>query len=140
MRDRLFINVAYRDEIDKWKNKKILGIDLLDTKDIFLLAVSLGYNNPSEIKGKRDGFTRTSYIKIRDKAMMASIALGKKENQSSVDSYANDDASFDEAERCAEAGFAILKEMIDSANGDEELLEKRLLSRMNLMHQKNMSQ
>lgn len=137
MRDRLYINTLYRDQIEIWKEKKILGIDLLETKDVFLLAVALGMNAPADIKGKRDGFTRTSYIKSRDKSLMASLLLGKTENQEHIDKYANDDLTYEEAERCAEAGFAILKEMIETAGYDEELLEKRILSQLNLLYEKN---
>lgn len=137
MRDRLYINIAYRDEIERWKSKQILGIELLDTKDIFMLAMALGMNNPQDIQGKKDGFTRTSYIKSRDKAIMSVLLLGKDGNKDNIDSLTEDDAIFDEAERCAELGFAILKEMIDSANGDEELLEKRLLSKLQLLAEQN---
>ena len=137
MRDRLYINVQYRDQIEIWKEKKILGIDMLETKDIFLLAVALGINAPTDIKGKRDGFTRTSYIKARDKALLASLLLGKAENQEEIDKLANDDLSYDEAEKCAEAGFEILKEMIESASFDEELLEKRILAQLNLLYEQN---
>lgn len=137
MRDRLYINVRYRDQIEIWKEKKILGIDMLETKDIFLLAVALGINAPTDIKGKRDGFTRTSYIKARDKALIASLLLGKAEDQEEIDKLANDDLSYDEAEKCAEAGFEILKEMIESASFDEELLEKRILAQLNLLYEQN---
>ena len=127
MRDRLYINVLYRDQIDVWKEKKVLGIDMLENKDIFLLAVALGMGSPVEIQGKRDGFIRTSYIKSRDKSLLASLLLGKLESQEDIDRFANDDLAYEEAERCAESGFAILKNMIDSAACDEELIEKRVL-------------
>ena len=110
---------------------------MLETKDIFLLAVALGMNSPTDIKGKRDGFTRTSYIKARDKSLLASLLLGKAENQDEIDKLANDDLSYEEAEKCAESGFAVLKEMIESASFDEELLEKRIIAQLNLLYEKN---
>ena len=48
-------------------------------------------------------------------------------------------SKYDEAERCAETGFMRLKETIDSANGDSELLEKRILSQLNFLYQKNVA-
>ena len=140
MRDRLFINVSYRDSLLKeCDEKNILGFHMLEAKDIFLLAAALGLNEPRDIGGKRDGYFRTSYIKTIDKALMASILLGIEENKDKVDTYANPDINYDEAERCAEAGFIKLKEMIDSADGDMELLEKRILSQLNLLYQKNVA-
>jgi hypothetical protein len=135
MRDRLYINVLYRDQIDVWKEKKVLGIEMLENKDIFLLAVALGMGSAAEIQGKRDGFIRTSYIKSRDKSLLASLLLGKLESQEDIDKYANDDLAYEEAEKCAEAGFAILKDMIESASFDEELIEKRVLAQLNLLYE-----
>lgn len=112
---------------------------MLDTKDIFLLAVALGLNDPKEIQGKKDGYVRASYIKTYDKALLSSILLGIEENKDNVDTYANMDINFDEAERCAETGFMKLKEMIDSANGDAELFEKRILSELKFLYQKNVA-
>ena len=140
MRDRLNINLKYRDSVIKFCiENKLLGIHMLDTKDIFLLAVALGLNDPKEIQGKKDGYVRASYIKTYDKALLSSILLGIEENKDNVDTYANMDINFDEAERCAETGFMKLKEMIDSANGDAELFEKRILSELKFLYQKNVA-
>ena len=140
MRDRLFINLKYRDSVLKnCIDNEVLGIHMLEAKDIFLLAVALGLDDPKEIQGKKDGYFRTSYIKTYDKALLSSILLGVEENKENVDTYANLDVNYDEAERCAETGFMRLKETIDSANGDSELLEKRILSQLNFLYQKNVA-
>lgn len=140
MRDRLFINLSYRDPmLSEWDAKNILGMHMLETKDIFLLATALGLDDPKDIQGKKDGYVRLSYIKTNHKALMASILLGLEENRDRIDDYANEDVNYDEAERCAESGFAKLKGMIDSAGGDMELLEKRIFAQLNMLYQKNVA-
>ena len=72
MRDRLFINVGYRDSLLKeCDEKNILGFHMLEAKDIFLLAAALGLNEPRDIGGKRDGYFRTSYIKTGSRQNVA---------------------------------------------------------------------
>ncbi len=140
MRDRLFINLNYRDPmLNDWDEKNILGMHMLETKDIFLLATALGLDDPQDIQGKKDGYVRLSYIKTYHKALMASILLGLEENHDRIDEFANEDVNYDEAERCAESGFKKLKEMIDSAGGDMELLEKRIFAQLNMLYQKNVA-
>ena len=39
------------------------------------------------------------------------------------------------AEKCADTGFDVLWEIIDNAAGDENLLERRLLQKMDLWYQ-----
>lgn len=140
MRDRLFIKEAWRESIDNWKSRKLLGIDALEAKDLFLLAVSFGLDKPEDIQGKRDGYVRTSYVKtVYEKALFASILLGKSENADSIDKYANDDINFDESERCAEAGFKALQELFVEADNDPVLLEKIALERLRILFQKNVA-
>ncbi len=140
MRDRLFINLKYREGmLKKWDAENTLGMHLLETKDIFLLATALGLNEPKDIDGKKDGYVRLSYIKTYHKSLIASILLGLAENKENVDAFANADVNYDEAERCAEAGFLKLNEMIESAGGDTELLEKRIFSQLNMLYQKNVA-
>ena len=125
--------------LNDWVDKNVLGMHMLETKDIFLLATALGLEKPQDIQGKKDGYVRLSYIKTYQKALMASILLGLEENRDEIDKFANEDVNYDEAERCAESGFKILKEMIDSAGGDIELFEKRIFSQLNMLYQKNVA-
>ena len=124
MRDRLFINLKYREGmLKKWDAENTLGMHLLETKDIFLLATALGLNEPKDIDGKKDGYVRLSYIKTYHKSLIASILLGLAENKENVDAFANADVNYDEAERCAEAGFLKLNELIESFKFSNEELE-----------------
>ena len=36
--------------------KNLLGMHMMETKDIFLLAASLGLNAPEDMRGKKDGY------------------------------------------------------------------------------------
>ena len=140
MRDRIYINGSLREGLLKECNEKnYFGFKLLETKDIFLLAVALGLDKPEEMKGKKDGYFLLKNVKTYDKALFSSILLGLEENAAETDKYANADLNYDEAERCAEAGFKILKQLIDDASGDMELLEKRSLQQLDMLYQKNVA-
>lgn len=140
MRDRIFINGTLRDGLLKeCDEKNILGMHLMETKDIFLLAVSLGLNTPKNIQGKKDGYFLLKNVKAYDLALFASILLGVPDNKNEIDKYANAEINYDEAERCAESGFEKLKEAINSAGGDKELLEKRTLSELKLLYERNVA-
>ena len=135
-RDRININNNYYDELIKYMNEKnILDFGMLDNKDIFLLAASLGLNNPTEIQGGKFGFVRLEYIKTYEMSLMASILLGKATNNDEIDKYSDVELSYSEAERCAETGFGILKQKIEDAKNDEELLYKRLMSEIDLLYE-----
>ena len=140
MRDRIFINGSLRDSLLKeCDENNILGMHLMETKDIFLLATALGLNNPTEIHGKKDGYFLLKNVKTFDLALFASIMLGKPENKNEIDKYANDEINYVEAERCAETGFIKLKELIEDADWDKELIEKRALAELQLLYQKNVA-
>ena len=140
MRDRIFINGTLRDGwLKEWNEKNYFGIHDLENKDIFLLAVALGLDKPEDIRGGKDGYVRLTYVKTYDRALISSILLGLPEHKEETDKYANADVNYDEAERCAEKGFKVLNEIIESAGGDKELLEKRAFSQLNFLYQKNVA-
>ena len=127
MRDRFYINVNHRPFLKTLDDNNILGFHLITKKEIFLLAVSLGLNTPKNIIGKKDGYFLLKDVKSSDRALFGSILLGKVNDDSEVDSVANDEVNYNEAERCAESGFEILKSKIENAP-TEELLYRRLMS------------
>ena len=135
MRDRIYINFNHRSFLKYMDEQNILGFHLVNKKDIFLLAVALGLKEPKDIAGKKDGYFLLKDVKSSDRAYFASILLGKKDRD--VDKCSNDEINYDESERCAEAGFNILKKKIDDTNGNEELLLKRLLSDLDLLYEAN---
>lgn len=140
MRDRIFINSSLRDGwLKEWDEKNYFGIHMLETKDIFLFAVALGLEKPEDMQGKKDGYFLLKNVKTYDKALFSSILLGLPENKDETDKYANAEINYDEAERCAEAGFKEINKMIEDAGGDMELLEKRAFAMLNYLYQKNVA-
>lgn len=136
---RLYINKNNRKLLDDWDAKDILGFHMTEAKDIFLLASALGLDTPTDIGGTKDGYFRTDAknYKTYDKALLSSVMLGTVEDVEDIDKYATEIINYNEAERCAESGFKILKEKIEDVNCDFELLEKRLISELNLLYEKN---
>lgn len=140
MRDRIFINSSLRDGLlHECNENNTLGMHMMDAKDIFLLATALGLDSPEEMKGKKDGYFLLKNIKSYDLALFASILLGIPENKDDIDRYANREINYDEAERCAESGFKKLRDIINSAGGDQELLEKRVLQDLQFLYEKNVA-
>ena len=135
--DRIFINKKYKEYIDLWSgDKNILDFKTIENIEKFTLAAALGINNPQNIVGVRDGYVRLTSIPTDSKALLSSILLGKAKNDE-IDSFANEEKCYEEAEKCVESGFLILKEQIDDAKGDEELLCKRLLSEIDRLYETN---
>ena len=132
--DIIYINEKYRSFIDELKTNDVLGFKLLDNKESFMLAVSLGVNQPTECKKKRFGWTRKSYIKSADKAMWASVLLGTATTDEEINQYADLDKSIELCEQCAETGFEILKQQYDKAEGDAELFERRMMKALDLLY------
>ena len=138
-RDRAFINSEHRTFLEEMKKKDILGFgeSIIDTKDVFLLAVALGVNSPAESFKSRDGYFRLQYLKTADKALLGSVLLGKAETDAEIDEYADLGKSIDLCELCAETGFQVLQSKVNNADGDSDLLERRLLRELDLLYTKN---
>lgn len=135
MADRIFINKKYKEIIDLWSgDKNILDFKEIENIEKFTLAAALGVNSPKDISGNREGYVRLTSIPTDSKSILSSILLGKSKN-SEIDNYANEEKCYEEAERCVESGFSILKEKINNANEDDELLCKRLLSEIDMLYE-----
>lgn len=132
-RDRVYINSNYRSLIEEMKNSDLLGFGLVETKEIFMLAVALGLDDPEEVKHK-DGYFLTKYLKTADRAMVAAVLLGTAINDDEIDTFADLDQSLDLCEKCAESGFRELKKKINEARSDRELLERRFMKELDLWY------
>ena len=135
MADRIFINKKYKDSIDFWSSEK----NILDFKDIeniekFTLAASFGVNDPKPIDGKKEGYVRLASIPSDSRAILSSILLGRAKN-GEIDAFANEELCYEEAERCVESGFLKLKDKINEAKGDEDLLCKRLMAEIDVLYE-----
>lgn len=140
MADRIFINKKYKEYIDDWSDEKnILDFKAIENIEKFTLAAALGVNSPSNINGAREGYIRLTSIPTNSKSLLACILLGKASNDE-IDLFANDDLCYEEAEKCVETGFLVLKDRIDDAKGDEDLLYKRLLVEIDRLYETNVKQ
>lgn len=131
---RLFINKNHYDIVDYWsKDKNILDFNSIENIEKFSFVASLGINKPASVQARKD-YIRYESIPTKYKSILSSILLGKS-SEKEIDKCANEDICLDEAEKCFEAGFPILKQKIDSANGDEELLMKRMMDEIDLLYE-----
>lgn len=135
-RDRVFTSSQYRMAIDDLKKQDVLGMGMAEGKDIFMLAVALGLNNPQQLK-KREGLFLKTALKTADKALMASVLLGIVSGDDQIDECADLDRSMDLCEQCAETGYQLLQKKYNDAYGDPEVLERRMLKELEGLYIKN---
>lgn len=135
-RDRVYINSDFRKLIETMKDGDILGFNLVENKESFLLAVALGIDSPKSTKNK-DGWFLMKNLKTADKALLASVLLGTANDDSEVDLYADLEKAIDMCEECAESGFEKLQRMIIEANCDSSVIEGNLLEELDRLYALN---
>ena len=135
-KDRVFTSNQYRSAIEEMKNNDVLGFDIAEGKDIFLIAVALGINSPSPLKNKVGLFLNTA-LKTADRALLASVYLGTAKNDANIDFYADWEKSIDLCEESAESGYQILLKKYNDAGCDLNLFERRLIKELELLYMKN---
>ena len=140
MADRIFINKKYKPYIDEWSNdKNILDFKAIENIEKFTIAAALGVDSPLPAKGAREGYVRLQSIPSDNRAILSSILLGKADSNE-IDGCSNEEACYSAAEECVESGILILKDIIDKAKGDEELLCKRLMVEIDKLYEINVKQ
>ena len=134
--DRVFTSEQFRNVLDQLKTNNVRSLELVDNKDIFMFAVSMGLNNPQQLKNKKGLFLNTA-LKTADKALLESVLLGKVQNDSEIDEFADFEKSLELCEQCAEAGYQVPQKKYNDAGCDNELFERRLLKELELLYKKN---
>ena len=132
-KDRIYTSSQYRTVVDALKANDVLGMNIVEGKEAFLLAVALGLNDPIPLKNKIGLFLNTA-LKTSDKALIAYTVLGSLAEDQDIDEYANFDKASDFCEQCAEAGYQVLQKKYNDANCDEELLERRMIKELELLY------
>jgi hypothetical protein len=135
-RDRVYTSSQYKTVIDDLKSKDVLGLNIVEGKNAFMLSVALGLSDPGTPKNKVGLFLNTA-LKTADKALFASVLLGELPEGADVDPYANFDASADLCEQCAETGYQVLLKKYNDAGCDEEILERRMIKELELLYLQN---
>ena len=128
-RDRVYINEAYRAEIDSMKSTNLLGYSMVENKESFLIAVALGLEAPASVKN-RDGWFLMKNLKTTDKALLAAVLLGAADDAAEIDQFADIDKAISLCEECAESGFGELQALIEASEGDRDILERRLIKEL----------
>ena len=75
--------------------------------------------------------------KIKAQMSIASALLGTMADGDDMDQYADFDKSCELCEQCAETGYQILLKKYNDAGCDEELLERRMLTELDMLYSKN---
>lgn len=138
-RDRVYVSDSFKKTTDELKNQDVLGLSMAEGKEVFMLSVALGLDNPTLLKNRQGLFLNTA-LKTADKALIASVLLGTMSDDEDMDQHADFDKSCELCEKCAENGipsFAKKKKKYNDAGCDEELLERRLLLERDLLYSKN---
>lgn len=135
-RDRVSTSAEYRNFIDDLKKHEVLGLQMAEGKDIFMLAVALGLNEPAPLKSKV-GLFLCNTLKTADKALMESVLLGSISEDSELDELADFDKSAELCEQCAETGYQVLRRKYTDAECDAQLLERRMLKELEFLYKKN---
>lgn len=125
-RDRVFIDKTYRvihKDINAMMKHK--GISF-ETKEIFMLAMSLAIDTPSEIAGTRDGFFLLKNLRSHEVNMFYLCAWHHFKD---VNRMADEEAIYSIAEQCANTGFKTIKRLI--VENKEDFMNRILLDTMN---------
>lgn len=134
--DRVYVSDAFKKTTDELKDQDVLGLSMAEGKEVFMLAVALGLDKPTVLI-KRQGLFLNTALKTADKALIASVLLGTMSDDEDMDQYADFDKSCELCEKYAETGYQVLLKKYNDAGCDEELLERRMLSEVDLLYSKN---
>lgn len=135
-RDQVYVSDAFKKTTDELKDQDVLGLSMAEGKEVFMLAVALGLDKPTVLI-KRQGLFLNTALKTADKALIASVLLGTMSDDEDMDQYADFDKSCELCEKYAETGYQVLLKKYNDAGCDEELLERRMLSEVDLLYSKN---
>ena len=75
-KDRVFTSSQYRTVIDEMKKNDVLGLNIVEGKDIFMLAVALGLDNPTQLKNRVGLFLNTA-LKTADTVLRITVTQRK---------------------------------------------------------------
>jgi len=128
--DRLYIEKNTRKIIKRIEDKNLLNIKDATQKELFLWAMSLGYNAPLKLES-RDGLFLDKNLNTSD---MALIYTCYSANHPDVNDFADKSKIYSYAEECANRGFRIINEYFES--GSIETLDRRLLLELNDLYDK----
>lgn len=126
--NRYKISKKNRELVDTIRDSQFLGNKNkaeLRNKDLFIYALSLGKDFPSDLE-KPDQWFEEDDLNSEDKAIMFSIAYGATDN---IDNLVNFEAISPVLDRMCNTGIAQIAEKINQGGLDN--IEKRLIDELN---------
>lgn len=130
---RVALNVSSENKkiIEELKDKEnVLGFKPLDNRDLWLFAVALGLSSETNNDDKKgsSSWVRTETFKSQEDIAYIRLCLLGKASEEEVENCIDLDSNFRQSELYANKGFEILKEKVELANNDNELLSKMLMN------------
>ena len=136
MADRAYIADENRDYINTHGN--ILDLEATPNKEIFFLTMALGMDEPKKLPTKKTGWILFKTFDTKDKALIEALRLGTEDvNEENINDFTNFDKCIDYAEQCSEAGFKKLRQMVLEADGDNGILQDRLMVELDRLYRQN---
>lgn len=136
MADRAYIADENRDYINTHGN--ILDLEATPNKEIFFLTMALGMDEPKKLPTKKTGWILFKTFDTRDQALIQALRLGAEDvNEENINDFTNFDKCIDYAEQCSEAGFKKLRQMVLEADGDNGILQDRLMVELDRLYRQN---
>ena len=71
----------------------------------------------------KEGLSRTSYLTIKDEALLYSTFINKMENKNNLEECTEKNKVFELAEEYANTGFELIKNMMDTKSEQINMLE-----------------
>lgn len=112
--DRLYIEARKGDFI-RGINKQNQYLKFDNQKDLFLYAMVLGHEIPSEFSGSRDGLFNSRDLSYEDEALIYSLVFPVLED---IEELTNKEKVYTYAQNMANTGFSIIEQKIDEISFD----------------------
>lgn len=133
---RAFISLRDREFIHKNEGK--LGLGETEAKKVYAMTVALGVDNPKEMSKKRDGYVKAETIDTYTEVIIATARLGADDiTDENINQFADHNECISFADKCSYAGFEKLAQMMEEANGDEDILISELMKELDRLYEKN---
>ena len=121
-----------REIVAKMKNHNLLalgkGENDMNNKDIYLLAVAMGLDNPTEQMIKPESWTRVVNFSEKDKALIISALLGTAGSTDEIEEYCDLNNAISYCKKFTDAGFEEIDRIAADVKYNPELLVRKMLN------------
>ena len=125
------ISEGSREVVAKMKEHNLLSIGKgegdSNNKDIYLLAIALGLENPVDKMSRPESWTRTVNFGGFDKSLVKAAYLGTAADGDDISRYCDAREAFSYCKMLTDAGFLEIDKFAQEASYDPELMVKKML-------------